>query len=75
MMADPNKRESAWALQRAMFDAVDEVGRASEAAGFDCDYAKGGALVAARSRPELERLRTEYDGIREYGLAECPQDG
>jgi len=58
------------ALQRAMFDAVDEVGRASAAAGFDCDYAKGGALVAARSRPELERLRAEYDEIREYGFAD-----
>jgi glycine/D-amino acid oxidase-like deaminating enzyme len=70
MLADPNKRERALALQRAMFDAVDEVGRASAAAGFDCDYAKGGALVAARSRPELERLRAEYDEIREYGFSD-----
>jgi glycine/D-amino acid oxidase-like deaminating enzyme len=53
-----------------MFDAVDEVGRVSAAAGFDCDYAKGGALVAARSRPELERLRAEYDELREYGFAD-----
>jgi glycine/D-amino acid oxidase-like deaminating enzyme len=70
LLADPNKRERAWALLHAMFDAVDEVGRVSEAAGFDCDYAKGGALVAARSRPELERLRAEYDELREYGFAD-----
>jgi len=69
-MADPNKRESAWALQRAMFDAVDEVGRASKAAGFDCDYEKGGVLVAARSGPELERMRAEYDETRENGFTE-----
>jgi glycine/D-amino acid oxidase-like deaminating enzyme len=69
-MADPNRRESAWALQRAMFDAVDEVGRASAAAGVDCDYAKGGALVAGTSKHELERLRDEYDGMRENGFAE-----
>ena len=70
LMADPNKRERALALQRAMFDAIDEVGRASTAAGFDCDYEKGGVLVAARSRPELERMRAEYDEMREYGFTE-----
>jgi glycine/D-amino acid oxidase-like deaminating enzyme len=70
LMADPNKRASAWALQRAMFDAVDEVGRASAAAGFDCDYAKGGALIAGTSKHSLERLRAEYDELCEYGFAE-----
>jgi len=70
LMADPNKRESALALQRAMFDAVDEVGRASASAGIDCDYAKGGALIAGRSRPDLERLREEHDEMIEYGFSE-----
>jgi len=70
LIADPNKREGALALQRAMFDAVDEVGRASTASGIDCDYAKGGVLIAGTSRPELERLRAGYDEMREYGFGE-----
>ena len=70
LLADSNTRERALALQRAMFDAVDEVGRASTAAGIDCDYAKGGVLVAGTSRPELERVRAGYDEMREYGFTE-----
>jgi glycine/D-amino acid oxidase-like deaminating enzyme len=69
-MADPNQRSRALALQRAMFDAVDEVGRASAAAGIDCDYAKGGALVAGRTQFDLERLRKEYDELIEYGFSQ-----
>ena len=70
LFADPAKRERALALQRAMFDAVDEVGRASATAEIDCDYAKGGVLVAGTSRPELQRLRAGYDEMRGYGFAE-----
>lgn len=70
MLADPNQRDRALALQHAMFDAVDEVGRASDAAGIDCDYVKGGALVAATSQPELARLREEYEETRESGFGE-----
>ncbi len=70
LLADPSTREQALALQRAMFDAVDEVGLASATAGIDCDYAKGGALVAGRSRHELARLRAGCDEMREYGFTE-----
>jgi glycine/D-amino acid oxidase-like deaminating enzyme len=70
LLEDPNKRERALALQRAMFDAVDEVGRASSAAGIDCDYAKGGVLIAGTSQPELARLRAGYDEMRDYGFGE-----
>ena len=70
MLADPKQHERAFALLHAMFDAVDEVGRASAAAGVDCDYAKGGSLVAARSRSERERLRAEYDELRALGFAD-----
>jgi glycine/D-amino acid oxidase-like deaminating enzyme len=70
LLADPNTRERALALQRAMFDAVDEVGRASAAAGIDCDYAKGGALIAGRSGPDVERLREEYEEMIELGFSE-----
>jgi glycine/D-amino acid oxidase-like deaminating enzyme len=51
------KREGAIALQRAMFDAVDEVGRIAAAEGIDCDYAKAGWLTVVRNEPEVERAR------------------
>ncbi|MBW2543744.1 MAG: FAD-dependent oxidoreductase, partial [Deltaproteobacteria bacterium] len=70
LYSDPSKRAGALALQRAMFDAVDEVGRASAAAGIDCDYAKGGALVAGRTPPDIERLREEYEEMIERGFSE-----
>ena len=70
LLADPSTRDRAVALQRAMFDAVDEVGRVSTSAGIDCDYVKGGVLIAGTSRPELERVRAGYDGMREYGFSE-----
>jgi glycine/D-amino acid oxidase-like deaminating enzyme len=44
---DPKTQKRALALQRAMFDAVDEVGRVVDAAGFSCDFAKGGMLELA----------------------------
>jgi glycine/D-amino acid oxidase-like deaminating enzyme len=69
-LADPNRREGALALQRAMFDAVDEVGRVAAAAGIDCDYAKGGALIAGRTRFDLDRLREEYEEMIGFGFSE-----
>src|SRR5262245_53911424 len=51
------KRDGAIALQRAMFDAVDEVGRIAAAEGVDCDYAKAGFLTVVRNDAEAERIR------------------
>jgi glycine/D-amino acid oxidase-like deaminating enzyme len=49
------------ALQRAMFDTVDEVGRVVEREGVDCAYRKAGALEVVTSPVQLARLE---DGIR-----------
>jgi glycine/D-amino acid oxidase-like deaminating enzyme len=61
------KREGAIALQRAMFDAVDEVGRVAAAEGIDCGYAKSGFLTVALNDADCERIR----GL----LAECGHRG
>ena len=54
---------------RAMFDAVDEVGRVTAAEAIECDFVKGGALRLARNRPQLDRLRAEVEHARdEVGL-------
>lgn len=55
-------------LVRAVFDAVDEIGRISSAEGIDCDYAKGGTIRLARNAPQAKRQREEIDELREQGF-------
>ncbi len=57
-------------LSRAVFDAVDEIGRVSEAEGIDCHYAKGGWIRAARTAPQEARQRAEVDELRGLGFTE-----
>ena len=45
------------AMQAALDDTVDEVGRAAAAEGIDCHFAKGGTVSLARSPAQLRRLR------------------
>lgn len=54
--------ERATAMHAALAGAVDEVGRAAEAEGIDCDYAKGGTISLARSHAQLRRAR-DADGF------------
>ena len=59
-------RESAVALQRAMFDTVDEVGRA----GIECDFHKGGTLTLVTSPTQMDRVKGEIDEARQWGFGE-----
>jgi glycine/D-amino acid oxidase-like deaminating enzyme len=68
--ADPDRGESAVALQRALFDAVDEVGRVCAAEGIDCHYAKGGTVSFASVPAHRELLRAELEHLRELGFGE-----
>ena len=63
-------KDGAIALQRALNDTVDEVGRVVAAEGIDCRFAKGGTLVLARTPVQLERAREEVAEFREYGFGE-----
>jgi glycine/D-amino acid oxidase-like deaminating enzyme len=63
-------RPAAVAMQRAMYGAVDEVGRAAAAEGIDCHFAKGGTVQLARSPAQLERARSEVAEAREFGFGE-----
>jgi len=63
-------RDAAVAMRRAMRDSVDEVGRAASAEGIDCEYAKGGTVVAARSPAQVQRARAEVAGARSAGATE-----
>jgi glycine/D-amino acid oxidase-like deaminating enzyme len=61
------------ALQRAMFDTVDEVGRVAGREGVDCHYVKGGALQVAASPVQLARLEAGLRHARRWGMGEEDQ--
>jgi glycine/D-amino acid oxidase-like deaminating enzyme len=63
-------RGSALAMQRAMFDTVDEVSRVAEAEGIDAHFAKGGTLSAATTRAHLPRLKAEIAEDRRWGFSD-----
>jgi glycine/D-amino acid oxidase-like deaminating enzyme len=55
-------------LVRAMFGAVDEVGRVCRAEAIECGYAKGGTVRLARNQAQLERQRAEVAHHHDAGL-------
>jgi glycine/D-amino acid oxidase-like deaminating enzyme len=61
-------RDGAMALQRALFDTVDEVGRVTAAEGIDCHFAKGGTVVLARTPAQEARLRAEVAEEHSFGF-------
>ena len=58
------------AMQAALDDTVDEVGRVAAAEGIDCHWAKGGTVAFARSATQLVRAREEVAEAREFGFGE-----
>ncbi|HXW88553.1 MAG TPA: FAD-dependent oxidoreductase [Streptosporangiaceae bacterium] len=63
-------RSGAIAMQRAMHETVDEVGRVAAAEGIDCHWAKGGTVMLARSPLQLDRAREEVEEARRFGFGE-----
>jgi glycine/D-amino acid oxidase-like deaminating enzyme len=59
---------AAMAMRRAMQATVDEVGRVAAAEGIDCQFAKGGTVVAARSAAQERRAHEEIAAARSFGL-------
>jgi glycine/D-amino acid oxidase-like deaminating enzyme len=64
-------RQAAIAMQRAMHESVDEVGRAAAAEGIDCHFAKGGTVALARSPAQAERARAAVAEHRAFGFGEA----
>lgn len=60
--------DAAVAMRRAMVDTVDEVGRVASAEGIDCDFVKGGTVVFARDRAQLESVRSSASEAERYGV-------
>jgi glycine/D-amino acid oxidase-like deaminating enzyme len=59
--------EAARAQLKAMRESVDEVGAVAASAGIEADFAKGGTVVVARDRPQLERAKQEVEHDRLWG--------
>jgi glycine/D-amino acid oxidase-like deaminating enzyme len=70
LFADPTRREGAIRLQRALFDAVDEVGRVCAQEDVDCHWAKSGYLCTASAPAHREKLQRDLAGWRELGFGE-----
>jgi glycine/D-amino acid oxidase-like deaminating enzyme len=67
-------REGLLALQRAMFDTVDEVGRFLLEHGVDADFVKDGHLTVALNDAQALRLRESVREARARGYAEQDLD-
>jgi glycine/D-amino acid oxidase-like deaminating enzyme len=65
-------RDAAIALQRAMFDTVDEVGKVVKAEGIEADWHKGGVLDLATAPAHVERIRASVEHERAWGFG--PED-
>ena len=63
--------EDALRMERAIFDAVDEIGRVAADEGIVCDFAKGGNIRVARTRPQADRQRAEVSEAHDRGLTDA----
>ena len=63
-----NGRAAATAQYQAMIDSVAEMERVISAEGIDCDWARGGTVVLARSEAQLERARADVGEAAEFGF-------
>ncbi|SBN61722.1 Glycine/D-amino acid oxidase (deaminating) [Curtobacterium sp. 9128] len=66
-IAEHTGRDAALAMRRAMRETVDEVGRAADEAGIDCDFVKGGTVLYARSAVQDRAARAEVDASAAFG--------
>ncbi|MDQ4026793.1 MAG: FAD-binding oxidoreductase, partial [Actinomycetota bacterium] len=63
-------RDGAVALQRAMFDTIDEVAKVLATESIDADFHKGGTLTLVTAPVQLERVRSSVDYERSWGFPE-----
>lgn len=69
-MAADHGKPAVVAYQRAMLEAIDEVGRVAGREGIECDYRKGGMLLFATSKPQVERLVAYRQTLLAWGFGD-----
>lgn len=63
-------RAAAIAMQSAMFDTVDEVGKVCSVEGIDAHFHKGGTLTLATSTAQVERVRSAVEDDKAWGFTD-----
>ena len=69
-IASKHGRDAAIRMQRAMYDSVDEIGRATQALGIDCHFAKGGTLNMVRNPAQAPRVHAALARNARYDLSD-----
>jgi glycine/D-amino acid oxidase-like deaminating enzyme len=69
-LAREHGRDAAIAMQLAMFDTVDEIGRVTAAEAIDAGYSKDGMLWLSTSPAQTPRLRAVMEEQSSYGFAD-----
>jgi glycine/D-amino acid oxidase-like deaminating enzyme len=69
-LAERYGREAAIGVQRAMWDAVDEIGRVAEREKLDIDWHKSGYLRIARGQHQAPVIERTWDEYVRFGLAD-----
>ncbi len=61
-------RDAVIAMQRAMFDTLDEIERVIVAEGIDCDWARGGTVHVATAREHVPAMMQELHDHQAWGF-------
>jgi len=61
-------RDAVIAMQRAMFDTLDEIERVIAAEAIDCDWARGGTVQVATARAHVPHMVRELEDHRSWGF-------
>lgn len=69
-MAADHGKPAVIAYQRAMIDAIDEIGAVAGAEGIDCDFRRGGVLLFATTPAHVQRLRDYSATLRRWGFTD-----
>lgn len=69
-LAREHGRPAAVAMQRAMQDTVDEVGKVSADEGIDCHFVKGGTTKFATRPAHVERIQAEVAAAHALGFTD-----
>ncbi|MDT7548259.1 MAG: hypothetical protein QOE84_653 [Actinomycetota bacterium] len=59
---------SVLAMQAALEEAVDDVGKVAAAEGIDCHYVRGGSVSVTRNRAQQARAKAEVADARAWGF-------
>lgn len=68
LLTPPERRAAGVALVRAVYDAIDEVGRVARTEGIDCHFHKGGSIQVATTQWQLGALRRRQSTFAEWGF-------